>query len=48
MTAGAEALFFKCVSQVFCGRDDCIRWCDSWIGKIFLFVKNSSQNSGCA
>ena len=21
--------------QVFYGRDDCIRWCDSWIEKIF-------------
>ena len=33
---------FECGGQGFNGRNDCIRWCDSWIGKICVLVKTSS------
>ena len=39
---------FECGGQVLYGHDDYICWCDSWIGKIFVFLKNSSLNYGCA
>ena len=33
---------FDCVGQVFYGRYECICWCDSWSGNIFVLVKDSS------
>ena len=38
----------ECEGQVFYVHDDCILLCDSCIRKIFVLVKTSSRNSGCA
>ena len=34
--------FFLFGGQVLYGRDDSIRWGDSWIGKVYAFVKKNS------